>query len=256
MNEIEREVIILDSAWKMIDGMVNWSMFAGRDLQSPTNLQHQDEERRRLFIILLRDFLSQVGNGRQPIPFGLSKAPQNTRFSDRTFLFHLRQVCEVPQLGNDTVDLRQQIEAFAEWLEEEFDASEVNLPDIGMQMDFRITRYRYIQLCGDIAKHHLGRLSANVRHIRGLLKQGGRDIDDQTAYLAFENFFNWFFDDIFNYHTSQIAEFLNNIRWGIFHYLELEFQRSYYVKEHATLDLPAYGYSVPEEIQQPIAHAM
>lgn len=258
MNEIEREVIILNSAWKMIDGMVNWSMFVSRNLQSPTNLLFQDEERGRLFIILLRDFLSPIhANSGQPIPFGLSKIPQNSqRLSDRTFLFHLRQICEVPQLGNDTADLQQQIGAFAEWLEEEFIAPEVDLPDIDVQMDLRIARYWYIRLCGDIAKHHLGRLSANVGHIRGLIRQDGRDIDGQTAYLAFENFFNWFFDNVFNYHASQIAEFLNNIRWGIFHYLELEFERSYHLKEHATLDLPAYGYNVPEEIQQPISHAM
>ena len=61
--------------------------------------------------------------------------------------------------------------------------------------------------------------------VNGLLRQADWDIDDQTAYLAVENFFQWFFDNIFLYHSSQIAEFLNNIRWAIFHYLQPEFAR-------------------------------
>ena len=257
MNKIEREAIILNSAWKMIDGMVNWAMFVRTDLKNPTNLLFQDEERQRLFMILLGDFLSQIqGFRNKPVPFGLSKAPRDANLADRTFIFHLRQVCEAPQFGNDTSDLQKQIEAFAEWLEEEFVAPEVHLPDIDMQLDLHIKRYRYIKLCGDIAKHHLGRLSANVRHVKDLLNQSGQNIDSHTVYLAFENFFDWFFDDIFICHSSQIAEFLNNIRWEIFHYLELEFARSYHLTENATPDFPAYRYNVPEDIHQPIAHAM
>ena len=198
MDEIEHEAIILNSAWTMIDGMVNWAMFMRVDLDEPTNLMFQDQEHQKMFVILLRDFLSQVGARRnQPVPLGLRRAPQDGRPTDRTFLFHLRQVCEVPQLGADAVELRQQVEAFAEWLEEEFDAREVWLPDIDVQVDLSITRYRYITMCGDIAKHHLGRLSVNARHIQNLLGRANRDIDEQMSYLAVENFFQWFFDNIF-----------------------------------------------------------
>ena len=115
-------------------------------------------------MILLKDFLSQVrAHGNQSIPLGLRRAPQDARPADRTFLFHLRQVCEAPQLDVDSVDLRQQVEAFAEWLEEEFVAPEVWLPDIDVQVDLRITRYRYITMCGDIAKHHIHRVPPTGR---------------------------------------------------------------------------------------------
>ena len=234
MNEIEREAIILNSAWQMIDGMVNWAMFVRVNLDKPTNLMFQDRAHQKIFVILLRDFLSQVrAHGNQPIPLGLRRAPQDARPADRTFLFHLRQVCEAPQLDADLVDLRQQVEALAEWLEEEFVAREVWLPAIDVQVDLRIARYRYITMCGDIAKHHLGRLSVNVRYIQDLLRQADRNIDEQIAYLAVDNFFEWFFDDIFLYHSSQIAEFLNNIRWAIFRYLQPEFARSYHLTEDA-----------------------
>lgn len=257
MNAIEREAIILNSAWTMIDGMVNWAMFERVNLDQPTNLTFKDREHQKMFVILLGDFLSQVrAHGRQPIPLGLRRVPRDACPADRTFLFHLRQVGTAPQLGANSVELQQQVEAFAHWLEEDFVAREVWLPNINVQVDLRIARHRYITMCGDIAKHHLGRLSANVRHIQNLLGQANEDIDEQSAYLAIEDFFQWFFDNIFLYHSSQIAEFLNNIRWAIFRYLQLEFARAYHLTEDATPDFPAYRYRVPEAINQPIAHAM
>lgn len=201
-------------------------------------------------MILLRDFLPQAAS------FGLKEAPRDARDADRTFIFHLRQVCEVPRLGDDAAGLREQIEAFAEWLEEEFVVPEDWLPDIDMQRGLRISRYWYIRLCGDIAQHYPGRLSDVVKHIGKLLRESDRNVDIQTAYLAIENFFNWFFDDIFIYHSSQIAEFLNNIRWEVFNYLQPKFERSYCLAEDATPDFAAYRYNVPESINQPVAHAM
>ena len=241
----------------MIDGMVNWGMFARVNFDEPTNLMFHDREHQKLFVILLRDFLSQVGARRsQPVPLGLRRAPQNGRSTDKTFLFHLRQVCGDPQLGADAVELGQRVEAFAGWLEEEFDAQDVWLPDIDVQADLRIARYRYITMCGDIAKHHLGRLPVNAHHIQDLLRQADRDIDEQMSYLAIENVFQWFFDNIFLYHSSQNAECLNNIRWAIFRYLQPEFARAYHLTQDATPDFHAYSYHVPEAINQPIARAM
>ncbi|MCY4003846.1 MAG: hypothetical protein OXF33_09105 [Rhodospirillales bacterium] len=88
MNDIEREAIILNSAWKMIDGMVNWAMFVRTDLREPTNLMFQDDEHARMFVILLGDFLSQVrALGSQAAPFGLRAAPADahpsTQYSAR-----------------------------------------------------------------------------------------------------------------------------------------------------------------------------
>lgn len=257
MNAIEREAIILNSAWKMIDGMVNWAMFVRVELREPTNLMFHDRECARIFVILLGDFLSQVrAYGDQPIPLGLKAVPVDACPTDRTFLYHLRQVCAGPQLGANAVELGRHVEAFAEWLEEDMIAPEVYLPDIDVQADLRIARYRYLKMCADIAKHHLGRLSVNVRHLQRLLRQAERDLGEQEAYLAVDNFFEWFFESIFHYHSGQIAEFLNNIRWAIFDYLQPEFRRSYYLTEDATPDFHAYSYHVPEAIVEPIARAM
>ena len=257
MNESEREAIILNSAWEMINGMVNWGMFVENDLTEPTNLIFQTRQHSLLFIILLGDFLSVICPFKgAPAPLGLMAAPSNARPSNLTFIFHLRQVCVNPKLGADATGLSAEIEAFGNWLEGEFDAPGVNLHAIDVVADLHVARYRYIKICGDIAKHSLARLETNVGHLRKLLEAAGRSVSEQETYLAVENFFEWFHDDIFIYHSSQIAEFLNNIRWAIFDYLQPEFRRSWHLTDKATPNFPMYGYRVPAEITEPVARAM
>ena len=41
MNDTERQAIILNSAWEMIDGMVNWAMFVKNVRTQPTNLMFE-----------------------------------------------------------------------------------------------------------------------------------------------------------------------------------------------------------------------
>src|SRR6266436_3534949 len=97
MNDSEREVIVLNSAWEMIDGMVNWAMFVKNDRTDPTNL---------MFEILLGDFLSEIRAFKgDRVPLSLKPAPSNARPSDLTFLFHLRQVSADPKLGAGTAAL-------------------------------------------------------------------------------------------------------------------------------------------------------
>jgi hypothetical protein len=257
MNEIEQECIILNSAWEMIDGMVNWAMFVKHDRTEPTNLMFQTGGHAQLFNVLLGDFLSQLHSFKgQPVPLGLRAAPNNARPSDLTFLFYLKQVCDDPKLGSDVAALREFTDNFANWLEGEILVRGVNLPDIDVVADIRVSRYRYIKICGDIAKHNLGRLAGNVRHIRDLLTASGNPVSEQETYLAVQNFFEWFHRDIFIYHSSVIAEFLNNIRWSIFGYVQREYSRSYHVEEILSGGLVKYGYHYPTACSEPIARAM
>ena len=75
MNEIERESIILNCAWEMIDEMVNYLIFVKFDHSEPTNLLFKGDTQARLFVILLGDFLSEIRAFRGPVPLGLSKVP-------------------------------------------------------------------------------------------------------------------------------------------------------------------------------------
>ena len=257
MNDVEQECIILNSVWQMIDDMVNWAMFVKHDRTEPTNMMFQTSQHSRLFIILLGDFLSQLRAFKgQPIPLGLRSPPSNARPSDLTFLYYLRQVCANSQLGPQVSDLQNCIEAFADWLEGEFVASGVNLHAIDVVADLRVHRFRYLKICGDIAKHNLARLATNVSHIRSLIEASGHSVSEQEAYLAVENFFEWFHSDIFIYHSSQVAEFLNNIRWAIFDYLRSEYVRSWHRPVGAESDYLRYAYHYPLRCNEPLARAM
>jgi hypothetical protein len=257
MNDIEQECIILNSVWQMIDDMVNWAMFAKHDRTEPTNMMFETSQNSRLFSILLGDFLSELrAFKKQPIPLGLKPPPSNARPSDLTFLYYLRQICANPNLGAQSYDLQRCTEVFATWLEGEFVAPRVNLANIGVVADIRISRYRYLKICGDIAKHNLARLATNVAHIRRLLESSGHSVGEQDGYLAVEDFFEWFHADIFIYHSSQIAEFLNNIRWALFDYLQAEYSRSWHRPEGMDSDASRYGYRYPVDCNEQLARAM
>ncbi|MGB7100326.1 MAG: hypothetical protein WBD95_16395 [Xanthobacteraceae bacterium] len=257
MNDIEQECIILNSVWQMIDDMVNWAMFVKHDRTEPTNMMFETSQHSRLFIILLGDFLSELrAFKKRPIPLGLKPPPSSAQPSDLTFLYYLRQICVNPKLGSQITDLQRCTESFAAWLEGEFVAPGVNLHAIDVVADLRVARYRYLKICGDIAKHNLARLATNVAHIRKLLEASGHPVSEQDAYLAVENFFEWFHGDIFIYHSSQIAEFLNNTRWAIFDYLQPEYARSWHVVEDANPSFPLYAYRFPAGCNEAIARAM
>lgn len=252
MNVTERETIILNTVWQVIDAMVNRSMFVGFREDHPTTLQPKTNEHAVLFVILLRDFLSEVrAFGKSPVPFGLRKPQTDARATDRTLIFHLRQVCQRPSLGTNVEPLRERIEAFADWLEGSFEAKGVNLAEIDLVCDLHVERYKYLQMCGDIAKHSLPRLSVNARYLRNILAQAGHEITEEQSYLAIPSFFDWFFEDCFMYSASRIAEFLNEIRLAVSEYLAPEFQRAWRPKDDM-----AYGYHIPKEIEEPVARAI
>lgn len=257
LNDTEREAIILNSAWDMIDGMVNWAIFEKTDRVEISNLWFPSSQHRQLFLILLADFLSQTrGYSGRPIPLGLQEPPSGTAPSNLTFLFHLRQVCANPVFNHDASELLAAVEGFTAWLEREFVTEGVNLHGIDVVTDLKVSRLQYIRICGDIAKHNLARLEANTKRLRDLLAAAGSPISESQAYLAIPSFNEWFADNIFIYHASHIAELLNNIRWAIYRYLQPEFRRSWHRSEGWSELFPMYGYNVPAAIQEPIAHAM
>ena len=84
------------------------------------------------------------------------------------------------------------------------------------------------------------------------MSKSGITVDINEALLALAEFHERFHTDILNYHSSTIAEFLNNIRWGIYDYLQPEFNKSI-VWEGG--DPPKYHYTHPKEIQSEFAKA-
>ena len=127
----------------------------------------------------------------------------------------------------------------------------VCFPSINTKLDIKVPRLDYIKICGDIAKHNFMRLQVNVGRICRLLEANGHPIDEAQGYTVLGDFFQWFHEDIFVYHSSSIAAFLNNIRWAIFDYLTPEFLQSLRQTDELT-----YEFSYPTDCNDPLARGM
>lgn len=252
-NKTEQEAIVLNAVWRMIDDMVNYEIFVKNEPTQNTNLMFNTYTHQRLFNILLGDFLSQPQRrNKNTVPFNLPRPPSNARLSDLTYLFYLREICEDPKLGADADLVRDQLESFSTWLEAEALVENVWFPSIETESDIRTQRIVFLKICGDIAKHNFARLEVNVKKIHRILKDNGHTIDEGEGYLVLPDFYEWFGNHVFSYHASIIAEFLNNIRWAIFEYLQPEFERSF---ERVDPE-PMYRFQYPADITQPVAKVM
>ena len=117
-TKTEQEAIVLNAVWDMIDGMVNYEIFVKHESVENTNLMFNTMSHQRLFNILLGDFLSQPQKkGKGSLPFGLPEPPPNARPSDLTYLFYLRQICDVPKFNSIADLICTPLEAFADLLD-------------------------------------------------------------------------------------------------------------------------------------------
>jgi len=253
VSAFEQEGIVLNAVWAMIDGMANYGLMDLLGDTAEKQAMFHTSSDAQLFNVLLVDFLSKPEtSGAASLPFDLPKPPADASASNRTYLFYLRQICAHACLGNDPAELAHHVEAFGTWLEGSSTVPEVWLADIELQADITITRFDYLRICGDIAKHNFSRLSRNVEKIRRILAANGHTIDDNQGYLALPSFYEWFHRDLFLYHASDIVRQLNNIRWAIYRYLLPPFHAAY----KATNDAGGYTFSVPEELTDTLAKSM
>lgn len=250
-SEIEQETIVLKAVWDMIDGMVNFAVFEELPRTDGVLLMFKHECARSLFSIILTDFLSPTNHAL----FDLPVPPLDSRPSDRTILFHLRKVCENPILGFEPDRIRKPVEAFAEWLEGEVVVEDAWFPRLDFACPaFRVQRMAGIKLSGNIAKHSFARLSDNAKKMANLFKENGHPLEPKDAYALMPDFQEWFNANFFTYRSSMIAEYLNNIRWGIYDYLQPLFQDS--LVPLPLEEFPGYTYRVPDTVKDSLAFSM
>jgi hypothetical protein len=248
-TKTEQEVMILKAIWDLIDDMVNYEIFGKLTRTENATLMFSSVTHKRLFNILLVDFLSQP----RPWPFGLTAPPAGTPRSQRNLLFHLKAVSEEPKLNSVAGhSLRSPLAAFTKWLETECYVEAVWLPSIDVKTDIKVKRIVFITVCGNIAKHSFARLSDTAETIRKILSDNGTRVELDQAYLVMSEFYDWFHTNLLGYHSSAIAEFLNNLRWGIYEYLKLEFARSFTKDPGST----AYRFIYPVDCNRPLARTM
>lgn len=249
-NETEQEVIILKATWDVIDEMVNWSMFAKPEGTKDITLLPETSAHQRLFNILLLDFLTVP----DVASFNLPPPPSGGPTSDKSYLFYLSRIAANPRLnGANGKAIAEPVNAFVSWLEADCTVNKVWLPSINTELDITLKRIQFIKICGNISKHSFAGLSWNSKEIANILAANGVSVTDDQRFLVIPEFYDWFHRSIMNYHISAIAEFLNNIRFGIHEYLTPEYQRAY------TKDLKdptRYNFQVPADCTRELSHSM
>lgn len=230
---MEQEVIILKAVQELIDKMVNFEVMSlcGNDPNS--EIKFKTSTHQSFFNIILVDFLSCARNGSPVEP--------------KSYLGRLRKISNNPQFDvNDSIALlRQSAKEFKNWLDQEVEIG-IQLPHIGKETKLKIERFDFLKMTGNISKHNYLRLTEVAKKLKEILEKSGIEVERNYEFLALADFHERFHTDILNYHSSTIAEFLNNIRWGIYEYLQPEFHRSVVYEKG---NPPRYRYRYPEEVK-------
>ena len=165
----------------------------------------------------------------------------------------LNGVAQAPNFKGNVALLRDTVDSFKQWLDAECIVKDVWFGEVDVKVDVQATRFSLLKICGNIAKHNFSRLERNVIEIRRIFQRNAVELNEQQVILMLPTFYEWFHRDFFIYHSSTIAEYLNNIRWAIYSYLQPEFARSYVPPSGGD---PRYSYSYPSSCVQPIARGM
>lgn len=251
-SPIEQEVIVLAAVLDLIDDMVNLRTFGRPITDRPTNLLPNTSTDQRLFTIVLSDFLSLPQGRGGVVPFGLSAPAADEAGSARTYLRYLREIAAKPSFAGDIGPLAREVDAFAAWLDAELTCPKVWFSDLEIEFNMTVERIWVFKTVGDLAKHNFSRLEGQIRRIRAMLARHGFTVDDGAIYQALPNIEEWLGDHLLAYHTSTIAEFLNNIRWAIYGYLRPEFVRAYRRKVGELL----YTFDVPASVAEGLPRGM
>lgn len=225
IEDIEKEIIYLLAIKQLIDEMVNFEIvdLVGKDPHSEIRFKSMTHQ--KFFNIMLVDFLSCA----------------DTRIlgEEQPYLRALSSICSRPHFNrnNSITNLSNSTQEFRNWLNHEFTVSKIWLPSIKLETDLSIKRVEFIKICGNISKHNFTRLSGVVKDIIYIFNRNKIALSDEEALSIIEDFYEWFHNDIFTYHSSAIAEFLNNIRLGIYEYLQPEYGQSIVYEEE-----PSYKY--------------
>jgi hypothetical protein len=238
-NNTEKEVIFLKAIKELIDDMVNYEVVKLLGDDPHSEIRFNSMTHQKYFNIILLDFLSC--------------SDKKVLGEQLSYLGVLQAICQSPNFdkNNSINNLTISTKEFVKWLEQEVMVEKIWLPSINLETDLSIKRIEFIKICGNISKHNFSRLSGVVRELIEIFKRNRITLKDEDALLILGEFYEWFHADIFNYHSSAIAEFLNNIRWGIYEYLQHEFQQS--IVYEGTDQPQRYHYTYPKEINNNFA---
>jgi hypothetical protein len=237
LSIIEEEIIFLKAINEIIDSMVNFEILSLNGSDPDSSIMFESSTHMSFFNVILVDFLSRTDRG----------AP----VKQTSYLDALKSISESPcfNINNSIEQLRLAAQDFVDWLKQKVEV-DIWLPSIDTQALIKIERLDFLKMCGNISKHNFLRAAGVAKGLKKTLEESGVSIEMDNALLSLGDFYGRFHTDILGYHASTIVEFLNNIRWGIYEYLQPEFQRSIvWDKDNP----PMYRYTYPEGVSSKLA---
>jgi hypothetical protein len=237
-TNVEKEVIFLKAITELIDSMVNCEMFDLSDDETDCKVCFQSVTHQKYFNTILLDFLSR---------------PEKKALGEnQSYLGATKAICQSPNfnINNSVENLTITTQEFIDWIEQEVQV-EILAPSIDTETTLSLTRIEFIKICGNSIRHNFSRLSGVVNELIGIFKRNSLSVTFEDALLVLDDFYQRFHYDLLNNHGSTIAEFLNNIRWGIHEYLQPEFQQS--IVYEGTEQPQTYNYTYPEKLNDAFA---
>lgn len=240
ISDMEKEVLILRAAMTSIGSIVNYNILTLSHNDPESEIRFKSDIHQKYFNIILMDLLQS------------SMFMTNTKVRDG-----LQAVLKNPLLNNEKTHLLKAVNSFCEWLDEfvvfEHKEETRNLwfPSIDKEIALQITRSEFIKICGNISKHNPLGLDRQAKVIQGIFKRNHITIDLSQSLLIMEEFYEQFHDDLFVYHSSTIVEFLNNISWAIFEYLQPLYRKSTKLVWSDTQKANHVEYAIPDDVHDP-----
>lgn len=237
LTPVESEVILLRAVWELVDEAVNRSMLAIHGESPECEVRFHTPLHQRYFNIVLVDLLAETDPDAPVAKTG--------------FIEGLANVAEAPHLASyEAADsMRRAVQEFRLWLDQEVRV-EAWFNSIGVTVNLTLPRRQFIRMTGNLSKHGFLRTYRVAKQLQQLLARSGVQVSVEQASLALSEFYDRFHNDILNYHSSTIAESLNNMRWGIYEYLRPVFDKSFAWGPDGP---PMYQYSYPAGVEHAYA---
>lgn len=236
-NAEEKEVFALKASLWAINEMVNNALMTINYNDPDSSIMFQTSLDQRYFNIILLDFLNAK-------IFGIEK----------TCVEALDVILSEPRFSSEVSFLSTTLKEFKDWLsadimlEHDGETRTFWFPTINKDIALKIKREEFIKICGNISKHNPLGLDRQAKTIVGIFQRNNLEISLSEALLIMNEFYEQFHDDLLNYHSSTIAEFLNNLRWGIYEYIKPLYNRSVEFYWNDALKVRSYRYHYPETI--------
>ncbi|MBE0533575.1 MAG: hypothetical protein IH626_22355 [Rhodospirillales bacterium] len=232
LTDIEKEVVVLKAIKELVDSIINLEVLTLND-QDPTEVRFHSMTHAKFFNLVLVDLLSKTDKA------GFIEA--------ETYLSRLAAITENPHfnVGRSVDALAASTQEFRDWLNTRFSREDVWLPSIETKMTLELSRIELVKVGGNICRHNFLRAVGIAGDVQKILARNKIEVTLDQALLVLSDLNEWLHGDMFYYHSSTIAEFLNNLRWGIYTYLQPEFSRSIVMDGG---NPPKYHYTYPDGV--------